>query len=82
MLGEGTDAWTHWSFGFEPAFRASLMTSRRGVPVAVETWQDDSWAQGAAALVISTPFDAEGVAGEQGSEVRRRLVEQAGGSDS
>jgi predicted NBD/HSP70 family sugar kinase len=82
VLGEGTAAWRHWSFGFEPAFRASLMPSRRGVPVAVETWQDDSWAQGAAALVISTPFDAEGVAGEQGTEVRRRLVEQAGGSDS
>lgn len=82
VLGEGTAAWQHWSFGFEPAFRASLMPSRRGVPVAVETWQDDSWAQGAAALVISTPFDAEGVAGEQGTEVRRRLVEQAGGSDS
>lgn len=77
VLGEGTTDWTHWSYGFEPAFRAALMTSRRGVPVAVETWQDDSWAQGAAALVLSTPFDGEGVAGEQGTLVRRRLVEQA-----
>lgn len=78
VLGEGTADWEHWSFGFEPAFRAALMVSRRGVPVAVESWQDDSWAQGAATLVLATPFDAEGIAGEQGDLVRRRLVTQAG----
>ncbi len=84
VLGEGTADWQHWSFGFEPAFRAALMASRRGVPVAVESWQDDSWAQGAATLVLATPFDAEGIAGEQGDLVRRRLVTQAavGGSDA
>ena len=78
VLGEGTADWEHWSFGFEPAFRASLMASRRGVPVAVESWQDDSWAQGAATLVLATPFDAGGIAGEQGDLVRQRLVTQAG----
>ena len=77
VLGEGTTDWSHWSFGFEPAFRAALMPSRRGVAVAVESWQDDSWAQGAATLVLATPFDADGVAGEQGDLVRQRLVEQA-----
>ncbi len=77
LLGEGTTDWAHWSFGFEPAFRAALMPSRRGVAVAVESWQDDSWAQGAATLVLATPFDADGVAGEQGDLVRQRLVEQA-----
>jgi len=77
LLGEGTAAWNHWSFGFEPALRAALMPSRRGIPVAVETWQDASWAQGAATLVLATPFDAEGIAGEQGDLVRQRLVEQA-----
>ncbi len=77
VLGEGTTDWAHWSFGFEPAFRAALMPSRRGVAVAVESWQDDSWAQGAATLVLATPFDAYGVAGEQGDLVRQRLVEQA-----
>lgn len=77
VLGEGTTDWAHWSFGFEPAFRAALMPSRRGVAVAVETWQDDSWAQGAATLVLATPFAADGVAGEQGDLVRQRLVEQA-----
>ncbi|MES2169767.1 MAG: ROK family transcriptional regulator [Actinomycetota bacterium] len=73
VLGEGVSAWSHWSFGFEPALRSSLVPSRRGIPVAVETWQDDSWAQGAACLVLATPFDADGVAGDQGQLVRARL---------
>lgn len=77
VLGEGTEAWKYWSFGFEVALRSSLLPSRRGVPVAVETWQDESWAQGAAALVLATPFDSDDVAGEQGRLVRERLVEQA-----
>ncbi len=73
VLGEGTAAWKYWATGFEPAFRASLLPSRRGVPVEIETWSDESWAQGAAALVLSTPFDAVGLAGEQGRLVRSRL---------
>ena len=82
VLGEGTAAWTHWSFGFEPALRSSLMQSRRGIAVAVETWQDESWAQGAAAIVLATPFDSEGQAGDQGRLVRERLVEQSSPQDS
>jgi predicted NBD/HSP70 family sugar kinase len=78
LLGEGTAAWPHWAFGFEPAFRAALLPRRRGIGVAVESWQDESWAQGAAALVLATPFDAEGVAGDQGRLVRARLVGGAG----
>ncbi len=77
VLGEGVAAWSHWSYGFEPGLRSSLIPSRRGVAVAVETWQDESWAQGAAALVLATPFDADDVAGDQGRLVRERLVEQA-----
>ncbi len=78
VLGEGVQAWTHWSFGFEPALRAALMPRKRGLPVAVETWQDDRWAQGAASLVLATPFDATGQSGEQGRLVRERLVEPVG----
>jgi predicted NBD/HSP70 family sugar kinase len=77
LLGEGTIAWSHWSAGFEPAFRKNLIPARRGVGVAVEGWQDEAWAQGAAALVLATPFDADGVAGDQGKLVRQRLVEQS-----
>jgi hypothetical protein len=47
----------------------------RGIQVAVEGWQDDRWAQGAACLVLGTPFDADGVSGEQGRLVRERLME-------
>lgn len=77
VLGEGTAAWKHWSFGFEPALRAALLPSRRGLGVAVETWQDESWAQGAAAIVLATPFDSDGLAGDQGRLVRERLFEQS-----
>lgn len=78
LLGEGVEAWAHWAPAFEPALRASLVPGKRGVAVAVESWQDDRWAQGAAALVLATPFDADGVAGEQGRLVRERLVSTAG----
>jgi predicted NBD/HSP70 family sugar kinase len=73
VLGEGTLAWPHWDFGFEPAFRSALIPSKRGIGVFVETWQDDAWARGAAALVLATPFDATGTSGEQGRLVRARL---------
>ncbi len=74
VLGEGVDAWRHWSFGFEPALRGALLPRNRSVTVAVETWQDDRWAQGAASLILSTPFDAQGRSGEQGRLVRERLA--------
>lgn len=77
LLGEGTVAWPHWAYGFEPAFRSALMPARRGVGVVVETWADEGWAQGAAALVLATPFDADGTAGDQGRLVRARLVEHS-----
>jgi predicted NBD/HSP70 family sugar kinase len=82
MLGEGVASWTHWSYGFEPAFRTALVPAKRAVGVLVESWQDESWAQGAAALVLATPFDADGVAGDQGRLVRERLVEQAGAMET
>lgn len=74
VLGEGTLAWRHWSTGFEPAFRAHVMAHRRALPVEVELWQDDRWAQGAAALVLATPFAAGDTAGEQGRLIRGRMT--------
>lgn len=73
VLGEGTRAWEHWRPGFEPSLRAHLMPSRRAVPVVVESWDDTSWALGAAALVLATPYDAAGATGGQGELVRARL---------
>lgn len=73
LLGEGINAWQHWEPGFEPSFRGHLMPARRGVPFVVEPWDEDKWALGAAALVLATPFDATGAAGDQGRLVRERL---------
>ncbi|WP_166354720.1 ROK family transcriptional regulator [Phytoactinopolyspora limicola] len=75
VLGEGTRGWSHWRSGFEPHLRAHLLPARRAVSVAVETWDDSSWALGGAALVLATPFDATGLTGSQGELVRARLGE-------
>lgn len=80
LLGEGVQAWGHWASAFEKALRSALVPGKRGTPVIVESWQDDRWAQGAAALVLATPFDADGVAGEQGRLVRERLVASVEGA--
>jgi predicted NBD/HSP70 family sugar kinase len=74
LLGEGVQAWAHWTASFDGALRNALVPGKRGVAVEVERWDDDRWAQGAAALVLATPFDAQGVAGDQGRLVRERLV--------
>ncbi len=73
ILGEGVNAWSFWEQGFEQSFRRHLMPSRRGIPFVVEPWTEDQWALGAASLVLGTPFDASGNAGEQGHLVRARL---------
>ncbi|NDL60744.1 ROK family transcriptional regulator [Phytoactinopolyspora mesophila] len=75
VLGEGTRGWQHWRNGFDHQLRAHALPARRGVPVVVETWDDSSWALGAAALVLATPFDASGLTGSQGELVRARLDE-------
>ncbi|CAN7378632.1 ROK family transcriptional regulator [Microbacterium sp. LjRoot45] len=74
LSGEGVQAWSHWQDAFDAALRNALVPGKRGVSVEVERWDDDRWAQGAAALVLATPFDAQGVAGDQGRLVRERLV--------
>jgi len=75
ILGEGVESWRHWMYGFEPAFRSCLIPAKRGTPVSVETWQDDRWAQGAACLILGSPFDEQGLSGAQGQWVRQRLAD-------
>lgn len=74
VLGEGVAQWPFWQSGFDRAVRAQLMPGRRDISIEVESWDETSWAQGAAALVLATPFDAAGAAGEQGRLVRARLI--------
>ncbi|MCV2396000.1 ROK family transcriptional regulator [Actinotalea sp. M2MS4P-6] len=73
MLGEGISAWRHWEAGFAPSFRRHLMPSRRGTSYLIDSWDEDKWALGAAALVLASPFDQTGATGDQGSLVRERL---------
>ena len=80
LLGEGVAAWRHWERGFETSFRRHLMPARRGTPFVIEPWDEDSWALGAAALVLATPFDQAGATGDQGSLVRERLSAGLGGA--
>lgn len=77
ILGEGAEDWPWWEAGFQIAFRSHLVQARRGIPVVVERWSDESWAQGAAALVLATPFDSSGTAGEQGRMMRARMSQAA-----
>jgi len=78
LLGEGVGAWAFWQDGFDAAFRRHLMPSRRGVPFVVEPWAEDRWAVGAAALVLSSPFDTADTGGDQGRLVRARLHKGSG----
>lgn len=73
VLGEGIEAWSHWEPGFAAAFRRHLMPARRGTPYLIDSWDEDKWALGAAALVLASPFDQTGATGDQGSLVRERL---------
>lgn len=77
LLGEGIDAWSFWERGFETAFRRHLMPARRNTQYVVEPWTEDQWARGAACLVLASPFDSAGAAGDQGEFVRARLQETA-----
>lgn len=73
ILGEGSIVWQYW----EPGFRSVLDKFKTGpvvdTPIEVEPWNDAYWAQGAAALVLATPFNLEGLAGRQTKQVLARL---------
>lgn len=79
LLGEGTQDWAWWQEGFDRTLRSHLLPLRRAVPVEVGDWDDTSWALGAAALVLGTPFDPAGTAGTQGDLVRARISSSPGG---
>jgi predicted NBD/HSP70 family sugar kinase len=73
IAGEGTTHWRHWESSFSAALAKSLPTPMRSVPIEVDTWDDSSWARGAAALVLATPFDRHAPAGRQRSRVLAKL---------
>jgi predicted NBD/HSP70 family sugar kinase len=73
ILGEGTAAWSYWDSSFRAGFARHVVSQLRDTPVDIELWEDASWAQGAAALVLATPFDIDGLAGGQAELVLARL---------
>lgn len=79
VAGEGSSVWQHWSEPFRRSLRSHLPVGWREVPVELSSWLDSSWAQGAAALVLATPFsDRRGVAGRQRGQVLARLHKLTG----
>ena len=74
LLGEGVAAWRHLRPGFDPALEAGLPAFRERVPVEVGSWDDHTWIQGAAALVLAAPFDTTGIASAEGHRVRSRVL--------
>jgi predicted NBD/HSP70 family sugar kinase len=73
IAGEGTNLWKYWDSAFRNGLAKRLPRWMRDVPVEVEGWEESSWARGAAAIVLATPFDRNAVAGQQRLQVLARL---------
>jgi predicted NBD/HSP70 family sugar kinase len=73
VAGEGTVAWSHWERAFISSLRRHLPEPMRSIAVEVEPWDDSSWARGAAAIVLATPFDHNAAGGRQTPRVLERL---------
>jgi predicted NBD/HSP70 family sugar kinase len=78
--GEGTVSWPHWDTAFRTSLARRLPGWMRATPVEVDQWDESSWARGAAAIVLATPFDRNALAGQQRLQVLARLHGD-GGSD-
>lgn len=73
VAGEGVAHWRHWDAAFRSEFTRRQVRQSGEITVAVDTWDDSSWAQGAAALVLAAPFDLDGFGGTQADLVVARL---------
>lgn len=73
VMGEGTSAWPYWEGSFRAGLLGHIAGPMRDTPIQIEPWDDGRWAQGAAALVLATPFDRDGFAGDQAAHVLARL---------
>ncbi len=74
VLGEGVSQWDLWSSEFLTTLRSKSLPGALGIPVVVEHWNDASWAQGAASLVLSASRSTNSDIGVQASKIRRRFV--------
>jgi predicted NBD/HSP70 family sugar kinase len=78
VLGEGTAHWIHWDAAFRAEFSRRQIRRRGETTVVVDSWDDGSWALGAAALVLAAPFDLDGFGGDQADLVVARLHGETG----
>jgi predicted NBD/HSP70 family sugar kinase len=81
VAGEGTGSWLYWDSAFRTGLIKRLPRWMRDLPVEVDQWDESSWARGAAALVLATPFDRNAVAGQQRLRVLARLHGSAGSDE-
>jgi predicted NBD/HSP70 family sugar kinase len=73
IAGEGASSWSHCDKAFRGTVAKLLPPSMSGTPVEVDEWDESSWARGAGAIVLATPFDRHALAGAQRSLVLARL---------
>ncbi|HWG27530.1 ROK family transcriptional regulator [Actinospica sp.] len=73
VLGEGAAAWQHWDRAFREGLIGAIPSPMDETPIEVEPWDDTAWAQGAAAIVLATPFDLSVPAGRQKQQVLARF---------
>ncbi|HTW98189.1 MAG TPA: ROK family protein, partial [Acidimicrobiales bacterium] len=73
VAGEGTASWRHWDGAFRKTLAKRLPVAMRDIAVEVDDWDESSWARGAAAIVLATPFDRHALAGRQRPQVLARL---------
>lgn len=71
--GEGTASWRHWDESFRSTLARTLPPSVSTIPIELEEWDESSWARGAGAIVLATPFEHHGIAGRQREQVLARL---------
>lgn len=73
IAGEGATSWRHWDASFRRTLAQRLPRQMRNPATEVDEWDESSWARGAAAIVLATPFDRHAIAGRQRSDVLARL---------
>jgi predicted NBD/HSP70 family sugar kinase len=73
IAGEGTSSWIHCDKSFRNTLARLLPASMAGVLVELDEWDESSWARGAGAIVLATPFDRHALAGAQRPQVLARL---------
>ncbi|MFD7864382.1 ROK family protein [Streptomyces sp. NPDC057682] len=78
VTGEGVAWWPYLRDGFEPALHGHLFRPIQNLDVIIDSWSDQDWAQGAAAVVLSAPFNATDHGIGPADAVRARIGRSTG----